>query len=228
MVENCHRKVIIESLKAFSLVSETSNSDLFNCLFIVAPAEKMDMAVLIGSASDKADKLYREQIAFIIEYLKNYKIGADGVLPGVISNTQDPSVLLNIGSLSTSSEVIDFLQNSKNIKEEPDLEKAILLIRDHLFKFENGARRDVQKSILIFLDKNVQISNELQIMMSNLRKSGVRTVIIGQGDDVDKDKLVPLLPTDDIDAFFFPEDLLSLKRFLKPIVDRLLPGNTIY
>ena len=211
----------------FSVISEASNSDHFNCLFIVAPVEKMDMAVLIGSASDNADKLYKEQIAFIIEYLKNYKIGSDGVLPGIISNTQDPSVLINIGSLKTSSEIIEVLQNSKNIKEEADLEKAILLIQDNLFKFENGSRRGAQKSILIFLDKNVEISNELKIIMKNLRKDGVRIVIIGQGGEVDKDKLVPLLPTDDVDAFFFPEDLPSLKRFLKPVVDRLLPGNTI-
>lgn len=152
---------------------------------------------------------------------KRLEIGTNAVLPGFVVKTSNPRMLSQIGSLVTRSGSVREVNRIRNPGASNNMNNALLEVKDTLFKKENGARPDVPKSVLLFI--NGQSKPLLLDTLKQLKDLNVRITVVTQGKEIDKDKTKDVMPN--VDAWFFPEDLEDMKRKIKPITNSLFSGT---
>ena len=113
-----------------------------------------------------------------------------------------------------------------NSGDSSDSAGALQLVNDTVFAPGNGARSNVPKSIVMFVDKkDIADSRVINELAKRLKEEGTKLVIIGMGNDVDKDALKPLVHNNG--AVFFPPNLDEVQRIVDPVLAALKPGNVI-
>ena len=88
-----------------------------------------------------------------------------------------------------------------------------------VFTKEQGSSLTAAKNVLIFLDSPFNGSlSQLDDQVKLLEDGGVKVMVIGLGADEDHEM------TNIVDVFFFPEELDSISRWIKPVIQRTLDG----
>ena len=124
------------------------------------------------------------------------------------------------------SSAIRFTNAVPNSRDSSDSASALQLVNDTVFAPGNGARSNVPKSIVMFVDKtDIGDSRIINELAKQFKEEGTKLVIIGMGKDVDKDALKPLVHNNG--AIFFPPNLDEVQRFVDPVLSALKPGNLI-
>ena len=156
--------------------------------------------------------------------IRKFEISKKAMLPAFVSLGPVPRVESRIGDVTdrlTAGRIIDRI---RNYNDSSDLSSALQMVESYVFSKDQGARPNVPKSILMFVDKkNRGDSKVLNQLAVQFKKEGTKVVIIGLGDEVDKEALEPL--THKNGAVFFPPTLDELERITEPVYETLTPGN---
>ena len=155
--------------------------------------------------------------------IKKLIISRQGVLPAFVSYGPEPVIRSKLGELAEQQAVLRFIDRIPNAKQSSNISSALGVIDRIVFSNQQGARPNVPKSILVFVDKkNVDNERVLTGLAKKFKDKGTKLVVIGLGDDVDKDALRPLVHNNG--AIFFPPTLAELDRVIQPVVAALSPG----
>ena len=129
---------------------------------------------------------------------------------------------MKLGSAENANTVKSHIDLIQNKKDGNNLSIALQVARDELFSEKNGARRDVPKTLLVFVDRKSKNSpSELASVGQSLRDAGVKIVVVGIGLGVDEAELMALAGKE---ALFFPSSLEEMERQVVPVVESMLPG----
>ena len=153
--------------------------------------------------------------------LQRYEISRKATLIGAIMNQEQPSVAIKFGDALTRDFFARSLRAIQNKNIGFDLNQALQIARTELFSTDNGARLDVPKSLVVFVNGKIDGDpNVFRMQAKALQQVGIKIILIGLKDDIDSNVF-----EDIVDVFFFPEDLPSLTGLLRPIIQSTLPGE---
>ncbi len=103
---------------------------------------------------------------------------------------------------------------------------ALNYANDEMFTSRNQARPGFKKSLVVFVNKEVQADNEaLKIVGRKLRDSKINVIVIGMDPEADGVKMKAIADSNDV--FFFPPSLEELDMIVYPIVRRTQPGKSL-
>lgn len=192
--------------------------------FISAPVDKLDLGFIIGASGSQSEEIFAAQQRLVQDILNSYTLSIRATLAGVILNGLQPTVPINIGAAVTRDYFNSLISRLDNPRFGTNLNAALQLARTTLFSEDNGARPDVPKSLVIFVNKKVAKADvsSLGSEARALQSRGVKIILVGVGGNVGRK------PWEDIfDYWFFPDDLPSMDRFIHPIVIASLPGKPL-
>ena len=193
-------------------------------MFLLDP---VDVAVLLGSSQPYADRKFREQKALAKKVLRKFDISRQGVLPAFVSYGPIPTAVSRIGDITDilmAERTIDLITNAE---DSSNISSALNLVRNYVFSIKQGARPNVGKSILMFVDKKKQDDSEvMNELAKKFKDEGTRLVVIGLGDEIEKDALKAM--THNNGAIFFPAALEDLEKMIEPVYAALKPGKDLF
>ena len=190
-------------------------------------ASPLDLAIIFGSSEPNSVKKINAQRAFIKSALEKLEISKTEVLPAFVSHGKPPVLNSRIGEITDKATAIRLADAVPNSRDSGYSASALQLINDTAFAPGNGARLDVPKSIIIFVDKkDIGDSRVINELAKQFKEEGTKLVIIGIGKDVHKDALKPLVHNNG--AIFFPPNLEEMQRIVDPVVAAIKQGKHCY
>ena len=153
-----------------------------------------------------------------------FDISRQAVLPAFVSYGPIPTAVSRIGDITDKLMADLTIDRIRNSNDSSDLSGALNLVKNYVFSPEQGARPNVARSILMFVDKkNKGDSKVINELGKQFKDDGTKLVVVGLGDEVDKEALKPI--THKNGAVFFPPTLEDLERSIEPVSVALLPGK---
>ena len=187
-------------------------------------SDPLDIAILLGSSEPKAAEKFKAQKAIVKRIVGKFDISREAMLPAFVSLGPIPRVVSRIGEVTDSLMAARIIDRMRNYNDSSEMSSALKLVKDYVFSKDQGARPNVPKSILMFVDKkNTGDSKVLNQLAAQFKKEGTKLVFIGLGDEVDKEALKPLAHKNG--AIFFPPTLDELETVIEPVYGTLKPGN---
>ena len=187
-------------------------------------SDPLDLAILLGSSEPNGSEKFRAQKAFVKQIVGKFDISRKAMLPAFVSLGPVPRVVSRIGEVTDRLMSVRIIDGMRNYNDSSDMSSALKLVKDRVFSKDQGSRPNVPKSILMFVDKeNTGDSKVLNQLAAQFKKEGTKLVVIGLGDEVDKEGLKPLVHKNG--AVFFPPTLDELERITEPVYRTLKPGN---
>ena len=118
---------------------------------------------------------------------------------------------------------IDRLQRFRNGN---NVLKALEIARDDLFSLNNGARRDVPKTLIVFIDKTEARDQRLEDTANQLKDKGIKVIVIAVGAEVDKKDVAGIASSPK--GLIKPLDLSkSMQDVMSQAVEQSKPGTLI-
>ena len=156
--------------------------------------------------------------------VEKYYISSSATLIGAISYDNDARVEWRFGdAIDANSTVykIDRLQRSRNGN---NVLKALEIARDDLLSKGNGARRDVPKTLIVFVDKTEARDQRLEDTAKLLKDKGVKVIMIAIGPEVNK-KDVAGITSSPMDVISSPDPSKSTDNVVSEAVSQSMPGK---
>ena len=186
--------------------------------------DPVDLAILLGSSEPNAFEKVKAQKAIVKKIVSKFDISRKAMLPAFVSLGPVPRVVSRIGDVTDTLMVARIMDGIRSYNDSSDMSSALNLVKNYVFSTDQGARPNVPKSILMFVDKkNTGDSKVLNQLAAEFKREGTKLVVIGLGDEVDKQGLKPLVHKNG--AVFFPPTLDELERITEPVYETLKPGN---
>ena len=168
-----------------------------NCLLLAAAMVEPSCQTMvdIGFILDSSGSLrndYDKEKSFLKALVATFGISTDGSRAGVItfSYNAEHSIKLdehdNILSFNRAVDKIPMMGSTTRI------DKALRLSQKELFSISNGARPGIPKILVLLTDgSQTQDMNaeDPSVIADEMRKKGVRVLVVGIGDEVDKGEL---------------------------------------
>ena len=185
----------------------------------------MDLGFIFGASGSKADDTFTAQKRFANSMMDKYIISPDATLIGAVTYGRDASVATRFSSGKDKATTVSLINRLQNPKDGSNLKNALEVARDRLFSERYGARRNVPKTAVVFVDtKTSNLPADLSTTAKSLKENGIKIIVIGIGPDTDKKELAALA---DSEAIFFPESLEEMERQVSPVVQAALPGKIL-
>ena len=145
---------------------------------------------------------------------------------GLLTYGRESKIVKKLGQIRNQIEAENAITGVSLGVAGNNLVSLLKRVRTQFFLPSYGARSNVPKSLLIFVNGDDDVTtDELKEEAVKLREMGVKVVVLGFGENADPSKLRQLAPTED--AFFFGDDLPEiLRRSKSKIGGQLLPGMT--
>ena len=190
-------------------------------------ASPLDLAIIFGSSEPNSVKKINAQRTFIKSALEKLDISKKAVLPAFVSHGKPPALNSRIGKIIDKAAAIRLSDTVPNSGDSSNAASALLLVNDTVFAPGNGARLNVPKSVIMFVDtKDIGDSRVINELAKRFKEEDTKLVIIGMGKDVDKDALKPLVHNNG--AIFFPPNLEEMQKIVDPVVAAIKPGKHCY
>ena len=187
-------------------------------------SDPLDLAILLGSSEANGGEKFQAQKAFVKKIVGKFDISRKAMLPAFVSLGPVPRVVSEIGEVTDRLMAARIIDGMRNFNDSSDMSSALKLVKNYVFSTDQGARPNVPKSMLMFVDKkNTGDSKVLNQLAAEFKREGTKLVVIGLGDEVDKQGLKPLVHKNG--AVFFPPTLDELERITEPVYRTLIPGN---
>ena len=187
-------------------------------------SDPLDLAILLGSSEPNSVEKFKAQKTFVKNIFGKFKISRNGMLPAFVSLGPVPKAISKIGEVTDKLMAAKIMDGMRNYNDSNDMSSALKLVKNYVFSKDQGARLNVPKSILMFVDKkNTGDSKQLNHLAAQFKKEGTKLIVIGLGEEVDKKALKPLVHKNG--AIFFPPALDELERITEPVYKILKPGT---
>lgn len=194
---------------------------ILSLIFLLDP---VDISILLGSSQPNANGKFKAQIAFVKKLIGKFDISKQAILPAFVSYGPIPTAVSRIGEITNKLMAERTIDRIRNSNDSSDLSSALSLVKNYVFSTEQGARPNVARSILVFVDKknegDPKVINELG---KKFKDDRTKLVIIVLGDEVDKETLKPMTHKNGV--IFFPPTLEDLEKSIEPVSLALQPGK---
>lgn len=179
-----------------------------------------ELVFLLGSDHPNKDDLLSKQKLATTEFLKNYHVKPSATAVALIENSEDNFSYLAFKESKNINVVLSRLKEVKNPPTGTNLHQSLEYVMTSVFTKEQGSSLTASKIVVIFLDSPFNGSlSQLDDQVKVLEDSGVKVIVIGLGADHDHGL------TTILDVFFFPEELDSISRSIKPVIQKTLDGK---
>lgn len=184
------------------------------------------MAFIVGASGFDGEKRFTKQKKIIKHLLTSYNTTAGQAHVGVITNSRPVKTAIAFG-VYHGSRLIEEIDRVQNTRKE-SLIDALRFANDDMFTMRNGARPSVKKSLVVFVNDQVESdSNALELVGKRLRQSGINVIIISMDPSVENDDNIRSLSPSNY-VFFFPPSLDELSMVLFPVVRATYPGTSSF
>lgn len=183
---------------------------------------------MLGANGKDASAIFAAEKDLVKKILDKYIISKSTTLLGAIVYDSDARLAIKFGdavSVGESKDAIDRLQRSSSGNS---LGKALQVARDRLFSEEYGARRNVAKTLVVFVDSK---SNDMSVeslgrVAKDMIDAGVKIVVVAIGSEVDKMQVAAI--TSGSTTLFKPPTLDNVANLVKTITEAAKPGMFLY
>ena len=180
---------------------------------------------MVGATGPEASSIFQAQTGFLKSLLPPYSVSKLQTQVGVITYGRNAELTFSLNKYDSKSDLRTALEKLRNPGDGTNIGEALQLARTVLFSEENGARRGVQKTLVIFLNAKIDENNQdFKTELQALKNAGIRVVVIGIGSSVDKKQAKEIASAN---AVFFPPMLEEMDPYLYPVYIATLKGLCI-
>ncbi len=179
---------------------------------------------MFGADGSNADATLNAEKELIKKVIEKFDIGPSAILVGSVLYESTPDLVFQLGDYVTRQQLKRGIDGRRRSRRGGDVIKGLEMVRDQLFNERYGARRNVPKTLIVFVDKRLRSESEVKQavrLARDLREKGVKITAIGIGSEVDK-KLLTSLTNDKI---FHPPTLESVDDVLTGVSEASKPGK---
>ncbi len=178
---------------------------------------------MFGADGSNADATLNAEKALIKKVVDKFDIGPSAMLLGSVLYESTPDLVFKLRDYATRQQLKDAIDGIRRVRGGSDIVKGLEMVRDQLFNERNGARRNVPKTVIVFVNRRLRSDNEARQVARiarDLREKGVKIIAIGIGKEADK-RLVTSLTND---KTFYPPNLDSVDDVLTGVTEASKPG----
>ena len=172
---------------------------------------KIDLGIVFGSSGKNAPVTFAAEKELAKKMIEKYDISSSATLIGAISYDNDARVEWRFGDVIDAKSTVDRINRLRRSRNGNNVLKALEIARDDLFSIMNGARKDVPKTLIVFIDKTGMRDQRLEDTAKQLKDKGVKVIVIAIGPEVDKTDVAGIASS--------PKDVISLPDPSKPTGD---------
>ena len=153
---------------------------ILQSLFILAKPIKIDLGFIFGAVGPDGDRRFSAAKDLAKRMVEKYDISNDAALFGGIVYDDSARLQWKIGDATDLKSTVYRINELTRRRRGSNLQKALEVARDELFTLENGARRNIPKTLVVFFDGNPADSS-LPFIAKELKDSGVKIIVIAIG-----------------------------------------------
>ena len=185
---------------------------------------KLDLGIIFGSNGKNAPVLFAAEKELAKKMIERYGISSSTTLIGAISYDNDAKVEWRFGDVIDAKSTVDKIDRLQRLRNGNNVLKALEIARDDLFTKRNGARKDVPKTLIVFIDKTGMRDKRLEDTAKQLKDKGVKVIVIAIGPEVDKTDVAGIASSPK-DVISLPDPSKSTGDVISKAVAQSLPGK---
>ncbi len=180
---------------------------------------------MFGADGANADATFAAEKELIKKMIDKSDIAQSATLFGAVIYDTDANLAIRFGDVYSKENAKNAIERLQRIRAGNNLARGLEVARDRLFNEKYGARRNVAKTLIVFVDKKSSSEeiNRMATVAKQLQDSGVKMIVIGVGSEVDEKQLSAL--ASDSTTLFKPPTLESLKDVLSKMAEASIPGK---
>ena len=186
---------------------------------------QLDLGIIFGSNGKNAPSTFTAEKELSKKMIEKYDISKSATIVGGISYDNDARVEWRLGDVIDTKSTVNRIDRLRRYRNGNNILKALEIARDDLFSVRNGARRDVPKTLIVFIDKTEARDQTLESTAKQLKDKGVKVIVIAIGPEVDKKDVAGIAST--------PKDLIkpldlskSMEDVMSQAVAQSKPGKS--
>ena len=184
---------------------------------------KLDLGILFGSNGENAPSTFAAEKELVKKMIERYDISNSAALVGAISYDNDARVEWRLGDAVDARSIVARIDRLRRLRNGNNVLRALEVARDDLFAIKNGARKDVPKTLIAFIDKTEARDQRLEDTAKQLKDRGVKVIVITMGPEVDK-KDVTGIASSPKDVISLPDPSKSAEDVISKATAQSLPG----
>ena len=145
---------------------------------------QVDLGFIFGADGANADRSFNAAKDLAKRMVEKYDISKDTAVVGGIIYDDSARLVWRFGDTSDVKATVSKIEELARSRSGSNLQKALEIARDDLYNVENGARRNIPKTLVIFVDVN-PTGGSLPIVAKELKQSGVKIVVVATSSEVD-------------------------------------------
>ena len=153
---------------------------------------------------------------------EKYVISNNAALIGGIVYDDSARLFWKLSDGSDLKSTLYRIESLRRRRRGSNLQKALEVARDELFVLENGARRNVPKTLVVFIDGN-PTGESLPVVAKELKDSGVKIIVVASGSEVDSTAIKRIV-SDDANVITTPDLARTVNETLKTALLQSKPG----
>ena len=153
----------------------------------IASVVQLDLGFLLGAGGVNAARDLEIQKRIAKDMLNAFDISPQHTRVGLIQYGRDSRLVARLNRYTDKRTLNHVIGTVSSTSSETRLDKALDMARSDLFDVHYGARKDIPKTLLVFTNKAVDSSS--QDAAEKLKDLGVKVIVIGVGQQVDKKQL---------------------------------------
>ena len=185
---------------------------------------KLDLGIVFGSNGENAPLTFAAEKELAKKMIEKYDISNSAALFGAISYDSDARLEWRFGDVIDAGSTVIRIDRLRRLRNGNNVLRALEVARDDLFSTKNGARRDVPKTLIVFIDKAEVRDQRLEDTAKRLKDKGVKVIVIAIGPEVDK-KVVARIVSDPNDVVSLPDPSKSAEDIISKATAQSLPGR---
>ena len=185
---------------------------------------KLDLGMVFGSNGKNAPVTFAAERELAKKMIEKYDISSSATLIGAISYDNDAKVEWRFGDVIDAKSTVDRIDRLQRLRNGYNVLKALEIARDDLFSIMNGTRRDVPKTLMVFIDKSGVNDQRLEDTAKHLKDKGVKVIVIALGPEVKK-KDVAGIASSPMDVISSPDPSKATEDVVSKAVAQSLPGK---
>ena len=183
---------------------------------------RVDLGFIFGADGVHADRNFNAAKDLAKRMVEKYNISKASALVGGIIYDDSARLLWKLGDAGDVRATVSKIEKLTRSRRGRNLQKALEIARDDLYNVENGARRNIPKTLVIFVDAN-PTGDSLPIVARELKQSGVKIVVVATSFEVDP--AVAKEIASDKALVETPDLARTLNKTLDAVLFRSKPGN---
>ena len=196
-------------------------------LLFVAKKVKLDLGFVLGANGKNADDIFALEKDLSKKIVENFEISSRGTLVAAISYDNDARVEWRFGDVIDIRSTVIRIDRLRRLRSGNNVLRALEVARDNLFSIKNGARIDVPKTLIVFIDKREARDQRLEDTAKQLQDKGVNVMVIVIGPEVSKNDVAGIASS--------PKDLISSpdpsklsEDVISKSMGQLIPGKLLF